>query len=147
MLPPRWVNSAGCDVGKGLTAKQARFVDEYLIDLNATQAAIRAGYSVRSARQQAAENMAKPVIRDALASIAASRRAEVALSASEVLGGLRTEATYHGDGASHGARVSSWGLLGKHLHLFDEKITFDGTLTIEVVRFGDDEPKVIEHED
>jgi len=33
------VNSAGCDVGKGLTAKQARFAEEYLIDLNATQAA------------------------------------------------------------------------------------------------------------
>ncbi len=32
-----------------LTAKQARFVDEYLIDLNATQAAIRAGFSVRTA--------------------------------------------------------------------------------------------------
>jgi phage terminase small subunit len=34
-----------------LTPKQERFIDEYLIDLNATQAAIRAGYSKRSARQ------------------------------------------------------------------------------------------------
>ena len=34
-----------------LTEKQKRFCDEYLIDLNATQAAIRAGYSKRSARQ------------------------------------------------------------------------------------------------
>lgn len=32
-----------------LTVKQKRFVEEYLIDLNATQAAIRAGYSVRNA--------------------------------------------------------------------------------------------------
>ena len=35
-----------------LTPRQARFVDEYLIDLNATQAAIRAGYAERSARWQ-----------------------------------------------------------------------------------------------
>lgn len=36
-----------------LTAKQQRFVDEYLIDLNATQAAIRAGYSEKTVEQQA----------------------------------------------------------------------------------------------
>ena len=35
-----------------LTPKQQRFVDEYLIDLNATQAAIRAGYSPKTAEQQ-----------------------------------------------------------------------------------------------
>ena len=49
-----------------LTAKQSRFVDEYLIDLNATQAAIRAGYSEKTARQTAAENMTKPHIETAI---------------------------------------------------------------------------------
>ena len=49
---------------KKLTAKQQRFCDEYLIDLNATQAAIRAGYSEKSARQMATENMAKPSIKE-----------------------------------------------------------------------------------
>ena len=42
-----------------LTGKQRRFVDEYLIDLNATQAAIRAGYSVKTAREQASQNLTK----------------------------------------------------------------------------------------
>lgn len=42
-----------------LTEKQRRFVDEYLIDLNATQAAIRAGYSVKTAREQASQNLTK----------------------------------------------------------------------------------------
>ena len=37
-----------------LTPKQARFVQEYLIDLNATQAAIRAGYSKKTANEQGA---------------------------------------------------------------------------------------------
>ena len=45
-----------------LTDKQKRFCDEYLIDLNATQAAIRAGYSKKTARQTATENLSKPYI-------------------------------------------------------------------------------------
>ena len=49
---------------KKLTAKQQRFCDEYLIDLNATQAAIRAGYSEKTARQIATENLSKPSIRE-----------------------------------------------------------------------------------
>ncbi len=46
-----------------LTAKERRFIEEYLIDLNGTQAAIRAGYSVGAARQIAAVKMTKVVIR------------------------------------------------------------------------------------
>ena len=46
-----------------LTAKQRRFVEEYLIDLNATQAAIRAGYSPATAGAIGSENLKKPEIR------------------------------------------------------------------------------------
>ncbi len=46
-----------------MTAKQRRFCEEYLIDLNATQAAIRAGYSKKNAQNIASENLAKPIIR------------------------------------------------------------------------------------
>ena len=62
-----------------LTDKQRRFVDEYLIDLNATQAAIRAGYSKKTARQAGAENLSKPVIAEAIAAGKSelSRRAEI----------------------------------------------------------------------
>lgn len=42
-----------------LNAKQSRFVDEYMIDLNATQAAIRAGYSKKTANEQGAQLLAK----------------------------------------------------------------------------------------
>ncbi len=58
-----------------LTPKQERFVDEYLVDLNATQAAIRAGYSPRTARAIASENLAKPDIQEAIA-LAKQARAE-----------------------------------------------------------------------
>lgn len=49
-----------------LTAKQKRFVDEYLVDLNATQAAIRAGYSAKTARSVGSENLTKPDIASAI---------------------------------------------------------------------------------
>ena len=46
----------------GLSAKQQRFVDEYLVDLNATQAAIRAGYSEKTAGAQGFDLLKKPEI-------------------------------------------------------------------------------------
>ncbi len=45
-----------------MTKKQKRFVEEYLIDLNATQAAIRAGYSPTTAKEIGCENLTKPNI-------------------------------------------------------------------------------------
>ena len=51
---------------KKLTGKQERFVQEYLIDLNASQAAIRAGYSKDTATQMGYENLTKPYIQDAV---------------------------------------------------------------------------------
>lgn len=45
-----------------LTNKQKLFIEEYLIDLNATQAAIRAGYSAKTANRMGSENLAKPDI-------------------------------------------------------------------------------------
>lgn len=56
-----------------LTKKQQRFVDEYLIDLNATQVAIRAGYSVKTARDMGCENLTKPNIQQAIAKEMAER--------------------------------------------------------------------------
>lgn len=56
-----------------LTPKQARFCEEYLVDLNATAAAIRAGYRPKSARQTAAENLSKPVIVARVAELQAAR--------------------------------------------------------------------------
>lgn len=47
-----------------LTDKQSRFCDEYMIDLNATQAAIRAGYSENTAKEIGCENLTKPNIQE-----------------------------------------------------------------------------------
>ena len=50
------------DIGNNLNARQTEFVKQYLVDLNATQAAIRAGYSAQTARQMGSENLSKPYI-------------------------------------------------------------------------------------
>jgi phage terminase small subunit len=51
---------------KGLTPRQQRFRDEYMVDLNGTQAAIRAGYSPKCARETASELLTNPVIKAAI---------------------------------------------------------------------------------
>ena len=64
-----------------LSNKQTAFINEYLIDFNATQAAIRAGYSERSAYSIGQENLKKPVIAEAIK----ARIDERAMTADEVL--------------------------------------------------------------
>ena len=56
-----------------LTMKQKCFVEEYLVDLNATQAAIRADYSPKTARAIGAENLTKPDIAEAVTEAMANR--------------------------------------------------------------------------
>jgi len=68
-----------------LTEKQKRFVDEYLIDLNATQAAIRAGYSEGSAGTIGSENLQKPEIASRVNKAIAKRSKRVEISADRVL--------------------------------------------------------------
>lgn len=68
-----------------LTAKQQRFCDEYLIDLNATQAAIRAGYSEKNARNIASENLAKPNIREYIDNRLAEKEKALIADQNEVL--------------------------------------------------------------
>lgn len=60
-------------MAKKLTDKQKKFVEEYLIDLNATQAAIRAGYKPENAQQIGSENLSKLVISNAIANAMAER--------------------------------------------------------------------------
>lgn len=68
-----------------MTKKQKRFVEEYLIDLNATQAAIRAGYSSDSAGSIGEENLKKPEISSAVAKAMAERSRRTGVNADRVL--------------------------------------------------------------
>ena len=68
-----------------MTQKQKRFVEEYLIDLNATQAAIRAGYSPDSAKEIGSENLTKPDIAKAIDQAIAERSRRTGVNADRVV--------------------------------------------------------------
>lgn len=72
-----------------LTDKQLRFVDEYLYDLNATQAAIRAGYSEDSAKQIAHELMCKAHVQEAIAAAQAERAERMKITQDMVIEELK----------------------------------------------------------
>jgi phage terminase small subunit len=68
-----------------LSLKHQKFVAEYLVDKNATQAAIRAGYSERTARQQGARLLSKAVIADAIAEKAEKQVEKLEITAERIL--------------------------------------------------------------
>jgi len=68
-----------------LTPKQQRFVAEYLVDLNATQAATRAGYSPKTAEQQGYQLLKKTSVAAAIAKAQAKRSAKLEIQADFVL--------------------------------------------------------------
>ena len=72
-----------------LKGKQVDFVREYLVDLNATQAAIRAGYSPKTARSIANENLTKPDIQAAIERERRKLAERTELSQDEVIRGIR----------------------------------------------------------
>lgn len=68
-----------------MTRKQDRFVKEYLIDLNATQAAIRAGYSPKTANEQGARLLANVSVQEAIAKAMAERSKRTGISQDRVI--------------------------------------------------------------
>lgn len=68
-----------------LTEKQKRFIEEYLIDLNATQAAIRAGYSPNTAQEIGSENLSKPMVKNEIDKAIAERSRRTGINQDRVL--------------------------------------------------------------
>lgn len=141
---------------KKLTAKQQRFCDEYLIDLNATQAAIRAGYSKKTAKAIGNENLTKPDIKKYIEERMEEKEKNLIADQDEVLkyltSVLRGEGYEEmvvvegqGDGYSRAAvvtrdicpkdRMKAAELLGKRYSLFKDSVKIDVT---PVVIGGDD---------
>ena len=128
---------------KDLTAKQKLFVAEYLIDLNATQAAIRSGYSEKTAQAIGAENLTKPLIASAIQEAMDKRSAKTEINAEYVLNGIKgviercTKEVNESDKFDPSPALKGYELLGKHLKLFTEKVESNvqhsGSVFIEVV--------------
>jgi phage terminase small subunit len=117
-----------------LTAKQEMFCHEYLVDLNATQAAMRAGYSQKTARQLAAETLAKPYIMARINALKAKRMARVEIDANYVLRQAKklhkkcmSDEQWNPAGAAKGLE-----LIGKHVDVqaFNEKSSANHTIDV-----------------
>ncbi|MCP4830833.1 MAG: terminase small subunit [Gammaproteobacteria bacterium] len=122
-----------------LTAKQELFCKEYLVDLNATQAAIRAGYSQKTASEMGYENLSKPQLAEYIAELKAKRSDKVEIDAAWVLTSLKKvhdrcmqeEAVIDREGAptgeykfEHSGANKALELIGKHtdIQAYKEKI-------------------------
>lgn len=120
-----------------LTPKQERFVEEYLVDLNGTQAAIRAGYSPKTANEQASAMLAKPSIQEAVQEQRAKVSERTMRTVYDVMadiGRVRDNAmqimTDPDTGGqvmlSHKDALKALELEGKHLGAFTERIEHSG---------------------
>jgi len=105
---------------KQLTPKQAAFCREYMIDLNATQAAIRAGYSEKTATIIGFENLTKPNIAERIAKASEKMCKKSEINAEYVLNGIKAIAD--DTKARDTDKLKAYELIGKHLALFTDKI-------------------------
>lgn len=123
-----------------LTPKQKAFCEEYLIDLNATQAAIRAGYSEKTAKEQGCQHLTKLNIQTRIIELQSARSERTEITSDYVLTGIRetTEQARSEDKLSDSFR--GYELLGKHLKLFTDKLDLGGGFTITEALAGIDEP-------
>ena len=104
-----------------LTPKQRRFVNEYVIDLNATQAAKRAGYSEKTCKEQGTRLLSYAAISEAINARQAERQAASAITAEFVLTGIRQVHDMAVAAGNLHAANKSLELLGRHLAMFVDR--------------------------
>ena len=143
-----------------LTAKQKRFCDEYLIDLNATQAAIRAGYSEKTAKQIGQENLTKPDLKKYREERMAEKESKLIADQDEVLKyltsvlrgeskasvvvvesvGTMTVAREMQKAPDEKERLKAAELLGKRYGLYTDKVETEVDMELSItVDYGDAE--------
>ena len=103
-----------------LTPKRQRFVTEYLVDLNATQAAIRAGYAKSGARTEGARLLANADIQAAIAERATALAEKAEVSPEWVLTQLRN--VVDNPAARDADRIRAGELIGKYLGMFTGRV-------------------------
>ena len=106
----------------GLNPRQAMFVQEYLVDLNATQAAIRAGYSPRWASRQAVYLMKLPTVSRVVAREKGERAEKLELTQEAVVVQLAQDHLFAQSVNQAMAAVKATELIGKHLGMFSDKV-------------------------
>jgi len=118
-----------------MTPKQQAFIKEYLIDLNATQAAIRAGYSEKTAYSHGQRLLKDVEIQSAINKAQAERSERTEIDADYVLKTIKetTDALRRGDTERNAQAIfKGCELLGKHLKLFTDKVDLNGNFSVTI---------------
>lgn len=113
-----------------LTAKQERFVQEYLVDLNATQAAIRAGYSSKTAYSMGQRLLKNVEVQAAIQKALKDRQARTEITQDTVVEelakiGLADAHDYSDADLKYSNKLKALELLGKHLGMFEKRDSYD----------------------
>jgi phage terminase small subunit len=116
-----------------LTDRQKRFVAEYLIDPNQKQAAIKAGYSEKTAEQIGYQLLQKTSVAEAIAKAQEKRAKKADVTAAKVLQEL-ADIGFDKDNERTTDRLKALELMGKHLAMFTDKVEMKATITEADVR-------------
>ena len=122
-----------------LNPRQNRFVEEYLIDLNATQAAIRSGYSVKTANKIGPKLLVNVGIQSAIQKAQAARSERTQITVDKVLDDIELiklnamQQEDDGKMINHAGALKACELQGKHLKMFVDKIEHSGGQTLQVI--------------
>ena len=108
-----------------LTNKQELFIQYYMISLNATESAIKAGYKEKTAKAIGHENLTKPYLAKEIQERLTQRATDNGITADYVLKGIKAIADR--EGIRENDTLKAYELLGKHLKLFTEKIESENT--------------------
>jgi phage terminase small subunit len=114
------------EVIDSLTIRQRRFVEEYLIDFNGTQACLRAGYTGKHVNRQAFQNMEHPGIRAAIDFMVAQRASESAIKPDYVIKKVTKAIETAEQEGNHSAVLKGCELLARHLGMFIERQEISG---------------------
>lgn len=126
-----------------LTAKQEAFVREYLVDLNATRAAIRAGYSKHTASRIGPELLGKTCIKEAIREAMERREKRSNITQDFVLSELYKIATQGADDGPESSlkysnKLKALELLGKHMAMFVDKSEVNANLSVTMESYLED---------
>ncbi|MGA9852125.1 MAG: terminase small subunit [Gammaproteobacteria bacterium] len=111
-----------------LTAKQAMFVSEYLRDLNASAAAVRSGYSPKTASEQASRLLANVKVMAAVQEAMQKRAARVEITQDQVLRGIAFVTEQARQKQDRGAALRGYELLARHLGMLTDKVQHSGAV-------------------
>ena len=117
-----------------LNTKQKMFCKEYLIDLNATQACIRAGYSEKTARTIGSKLLTKVDIQKEIDRLKAIREKKVELTAEKVLKDIERVREKAEKTDQFNVSLKASELQGKHLAMFTERQRLEGEVQMPVIK-------------